>query len=342
VTVPADPVALPPTRAAATGVGSLPGTDPLEAALLVAGELPDFPALPELPARGPGSDLLGRGAALLVDLPVDLQPAGWRLVPRPSPDGRRARGMLDADLDALAMALSGRAGPLKLAAAGPWTLAAGLELHRGDKVLRDAGAVADLAASLAQGLADVVAELTRRLPGSTVLVQLDEPGLPAVLAGRLRSASGFGSLPTPEPHVVEAHLGTVMGAVAAVGGVPALHCCTRRPPVGLAVAAGARAVSVDATLLDEGDDDDLGLAVEAGVRLLLGLVPSTDPIRRPRAAELARPATALWRRLGFAPELLGDTAVVTPTCGLAGASPGYARLALALARDTARELGEAT
>ncbi len=37
----------------ATGIGSLPGTDPAEAMRIVLGELPDLPHLVELPARGP-------------------------------------------------------------------------------------------------------------------------------------------------------------------------------------------------------------------------------------------------------------------------------------------------
>ena len=37
---------------AATGIGSLPGTDPAEATALVLGELPDLPHLPELPGAG--------------------------------------------------------------------------------------------------------------------------------------------------------------------------------------------------------------------------------------------------------------------------------------------------
>ena len=35
--------------ASATGVGSLPGTDPVEAQRLIFGELPDLPHLAELP-----------------------------------------------------------------------------------------------------------------------------------------------------------------------------------------------------------------------------------------------------------------------------------------------------
>ena len=47
----------------ATGIGSMPGTSPAEAMRVVAGELPDFPYLPELPDRGPGADLTGKSAS---------------------------------------------------------------------------------------------------------------------------------------------------------------------------------------------------------------------------------------------------------------------------------------
>jgi hypothetical protein len=48
----------------------------------------------------------------------------------------------------------------------------------------------------------------------------------------------------------------------------------------------------------------------------------------------------LWRRLGFAPELLPRSVVVTPACGLAGASPGYARAAYRRVREAGRALAE--
>jgi len=71
----------------ATGMGSLPGTDIREAVRTVFGELP-LPYLPELPDRGPGADLVGRSAGLLVDLPVDLYAARWRVVGRAGWAGR--------------------------------------------------------------------------------------------------------------------------------------------------------------------------------------------------------------------------------------------------------------
>src|SRR5439155_281336 len=70
-------VGLPWAPGSATGIGSLPGTDIVEALRIVFGELP-LPYLAELPARGPGADLVGRTAGLLVDLPVDVYAGRWR------------------------------------------------------------------------------------------------------------------------------------------------------------------------------------------------------------------------------------------------------------------------
>src|SRR3954462_3717664 len=115
----------------ATGVGSMPGED-IDAALgTVADALPDLPHLPELPARGAGSDMVGRTAAQLVDLHVDLQPAGWPLLSRAGLDEARARARLDRDLDALVPTLPGYDGTFKVQLTGPWSLAGTLELNRG-------------------------------------------------------------------------------------------------------------------------------------------------------------------------------------------------------------------
>ena len=107
--------------------------------------------------------------------------------------------------------------------------------------------------------------------------------------------------------------------------------------------AGAGALSLDATLLGPRDDEAVGEALEAGVGLLLGLVPSDGAPAASGAgvsdlgATMA-PAVALWRRLGFAPELLATSVVVTTTCGLAGASGDWARQALRLSATVARNL----
>ncbi|MBB6351592.1 methionine synthase [Nonomuraea muscovyensis] len=314
----------------ATGVGSHPGQDHLEAARVVFGEVPGLPYLPELPARGVGADMAGRTAALLVDLPVEVQPSGWRLTDRPGRDHRRAVDHLRRDLDGLEEVGHAYEGPIKVQVCGPWTLAGAVELRHGDKMLSDHGAVRDLTASLAQGVADHVAEVRRRLPGVTeVVLQLDEPGLPGALAGTVPTASGFGRLAAVEEWRAEESLRAFPD--------PVVHCCAPAVPYDLLRRAGVRGVSVDASLVRRREEEAVGSAVEAGMVLLLGVVPGTDT-RLPGADVVAKPALELWRRLGFAPDRLSGQVVLTPACGLAGASPAYARAALAACRKAAQVL----
>jgi methionine synthase II (cobalamin-independent) len=316
----------------ASGVGSLPGTDPAEAMRLVLGELPEFAHLPELPGRGAGADLIGRSAALLVDVAVDLTPAGWRLVPRPGVDQRRAREFLERDLDALYDVAGGYSGPLKVQAAGPWTLAAGLERSRGDRAVVDAGARRDVAQSLAEGIAAHAAAVAARVPGAQVVVQLDEPSVPAVLQGGLPTASGFGKLAAVEASVVEQELTDLIGRIA----VPVVvHCCAPRAPMDLFRAAGAVGLSFDLGLVQ--DLDSVGTAIEAGAHLFPGVVPGTDTsLQAPKAT--ASRVQAWWRELGFDADHLAAAVTLTPACGLAGATPAYARAAMTHVREAAKYL----
>ena len=327
-----------PAAGWATGVGSMPGTDPREAAAVVAGELADLPHLAELPARGPGADMVGRAASLLVDLHVDVQPSGWRLVDRPGMDERRARAFLSADLDEIEQACQAVVGPVKLQVCGPWTMAASMRLFRGEPVLSDAGAVRDLAASLTEGLVAHVADLRRRLPGAQPVLQLDEPSLPAVLTGGVRPSSGVRSLEPVPSTIAEELLRSVVGTV---GAPVVVHCCAARPPVSLLQRCGVAGLSLDLTVLPRDLDDELGAAVEAGLALLAGVVPAVPvpggTLSAP--ADTVGPVRRLWHRLELDPAALRQV-VVTPTCGMAGADPGHAVAALRLARAAARQLSE--
>ncbi len=314
------------TTGLSTGVGSLPGEDPLAAARYVLDELP-VPYLPELPGRQWYGDLAGRGAAFLVDLYVDLQPTGWRMVPRPSRVGQRSLDLLHRDLDALEE-IGGTPSILKVQATGPWTLASLLELHRGSKVLADHGAVEDLTASLAEGLKLHVADVQRRFPSSTIALQTDEPSLPAVLAARIPTASGFGTLRAPTPQVARERLATVLGAHEHT----VVHCCAPRPPVRLLVEAGAKALSVDHMLLDTRDDDDLGAALEQGVGLLLGIVPTSGPL--PSVHRAVETVGRLRDRVGL------TDVTVTPACGLAGSTWDEVKAITTRLAEVAQALGE--
>jgi methionine synthase II (cobalamin-independent) len=319
---------------AATGIGSLPGTDPAEAARLVFGELPDLPHLPELPARGAGADLLGRTAALLVDLPVEIVASGWAVASRPGRDLRRARDFLAWDLDALELQAAGYTGALKVQVAGPWTFAAEVELHTGHRIVTDHGATRDLAASLAEGLREQLADIAARVPGARLVVQLDEPSLPAVLGGTVPTPSGWGTARAVEATVVEQTLRGVLEVAPA--GARVVHCCAPDVPISLLRSAGADAVAVDAALLDNGKLDEYGEAIDAGLALWLGVVPSTDATITLDSAR--DPIRRLWNTLGFPASQLAASVVPTPACGLAAASPDYVRRAFSVLRDAGRSL----
>jgi methionine synthase II (cobalamin-independent) len=326
----------------ATGIGSLPGTDIAEAIKVVFGELPDLPYLPELPARGPGADMIGRTAGLLVDLPVELYAARWQLAARPGRDARRTADFWQRDLDVLTEQAAGYTGILKVQSTGPWTLSANLDLRTGGPVLRDTGAVRDLTTSLAEGLRAHLGELTARVPGATLLLQLDEPSLPAVVGGHLPTESGLGLLPPVAPATAADGLRSVIDRVA----LPVVvHCCAPHPPVGLLRESGVTGVALDLdTVSDDAVSDDaaldeLGEALDAGLGLLAGAVPARV-VRLPAGAEVADRIRRLWRRLGLAAEALPRQVVVTQGCGLAGVDPDRARMALAAAREAGRRLAD--
>jgi methionine synthase II (cobalamin-independent) len=337
---PAEPAPRWP-EGAATGVGSMPGEDVREAAATIAGELPLLPHLPELPARGVGADMIGRTAGLLVDIAVEVRPSGYRVAGRPGRDHRRAVDLMRGDVDAFDEACEPvRPGWVKVQAAGPWTLAASVELHTGHRVLTDRGAVREFAASLTEGLRAHVAEVAART-GAAVLLQLDEPSLPAVIRGQVPTPSGYGTVRA----VSEAAVKDVLRALISAVGVPVvLHCCASRPPLAVLADVGAAAIGVDATrpevagrTAEPAALDRIGEVWDAGTPLLLGLVPSTAPRGRVTSRSLAGPAFDLADRLGFDRARLAALAVPTPSCGLAGADPDWARRALELSR----ELGQA-
>ncbi|MEU2433365.1 methionine synthase [Streptomyces sp. NPDC007861] len=325
-----------PGQALATGVGSMPGGDAREAARTVTGTFEDFPHLPELPARGPGADMIGRTIGLLVEMYAHVEPSGWRVSDRPGRDTRRARSWLGEDLDALEEFTQGYEGPLKVQAVGPWTLAAALELRNGEATLGDQGACRDLAGSLAEGLGAHLAEVRRRVPGAQVVLQLEEPSLTAVLRGRIRSASGYRTHRAVDRQLVESALRDVMDAS---DGPVVVHSCAPEVPFALLRRAGAAGVSFDFGLLTERDEEAIGEAVEGGTKLFAGVVASTDgPLSDPAGSVMG--VRTLWRRLGLNPGTLAESLVITPSCGLAGASPAYARAALAHCVRAARSLAD--
>ena len=322
----------------ATGLGPFPGVDPLEAARIVFSELPDLPFLPELPARGVGADPVGRTAELLADLHVEVGTGVWRFVSRGGKDAQRAHIALTTDLDALEEVAGGYEGALKVRIVGPWTLAASIELPKGEKALADPGAVRDIAASLAEGLRGHLADIRERIPGLTrFVVQVDEPLLPAVAAGELATASGWGRLRSYERDVIEDGLRQVLAATSGGSGTGAAGSDDEaggeadqrsdRPKdvagiwlgradvdSDLLRAGGAGFIGLDGAVTDSIDEDEIGEAIDAGLGLVVACVPLEAQQSDPRP--FTEPVRSLWKRLGFSIAQLPTTVAVTPVEGL--------------------------
>jgi methionine synthase II (cobalamin-independent) len=279
--------------------------------------------------------MVGRTHGTVVDLGFDLQPAGWRLTDASGVDHRRARSLLAQDLDRLEEEAQDFHGVLKVQLTGPWTLAATVEKPRGDKVLADHGARRDLAQALAEGVAAHLADVRRRVDAERVVVQVDEPALPAVLAGAVPTASGFGKHRAVHPPEASEALAWVLERA---GTEPWVHSCAPGTPWALLRGAGARGLSGDLSVLGADDLDAFADALEAGERVALGVVPSTEPGSAPAAKGVTESVLRVLDMLGLDPDDISDQLVLTPSCGLAGASPGWARRATDLCREVARNL----
>jgi methionine synthase II (cobalamin-independent) len=84
--------------------------------------------------------------------------------------------------------------------------------------------------------------------------------------------------------------------------------------------------------------DVLAESLEAGETLALGVVPSLEPETVPDAKTLTERVLRWLDLVGLDPEDVTERLVVTPACGLAGASPGWARRATELCREVASNL----
>lgn len=337
----------------ATGIGSFPGDtqrDFDEAVAMVLGELAGdehgLPFLPEVPGRGAPSGLTGRTLGLVTGLDADLQPSGWRLTGSsgaPAIDQRRARSQMAQDLDGLEERAAGHTGPFKVQVAGPWTLAATVERPRGDKILADHGARRELAQALAMAVTDHLADVRRRLPAATELIlQVDEPALPTVLAAGVPTASGFGRHRKVHPPEASEALEWVLAAARDAGATPWVHCCAPDVPVGLLRGAGAEGLAVDLALLAPAEDEAMGEALESGTTLVLGVVPTGREPADLTDTAVVEQVLRWFDRLGLDPAERVGSVVLSPACGLAGSTPDQARAAIALTRRAAVALLDAS
>ncbi|WP_026818923.1 hypothetical protein [Arthrobacter castelli] len=328
--------------AIASGAGPWPGIDPAEAIRVIRGELgaPHLSFLPSLPQRGVGADAVGRTAAMLTGLPVDTQPYGWRLAAHGGKDLRRAASLLDTDINALADVLGAEeTAPeqLKLQLRGPWSLAANLYLHHGERALSDHGARRDILQSLCAGLQAHVDKVREVCRGADIVAQFDEPEIGRVLAGAIPTASGYRTLRSiPEPEVLQGWRAIAEAARQAGAAEVAVNGPAAGVPLGKLKEAGLDAAGVDVEGLSMAQWEDLAGSIEAGHRVWLRLKTETTEALSPEEQVLEP-----WRRLGLPAARLRQL-LLLPTSELAGGSTATARTILHRLTSTAEALNQAS
>lgn len=232
--------------------------------------------------------MLGRTLGLLSQISADFAATttvtGWEL----SADGadmRRARSLLGQDLDTVEQSWGGHTGLAKQQLVGPYTLAASVE-RKGRRLLSDTGLMRELQEAFRQLVESHRADLRRRVP-ATWLIQIDEPSLPAVAAGRVKAPSGLSTLPAVDP---ELDLGADL-----------VHCCA--PGIPWSRMRGVDGVLFDTAQLTGDDDDPLAQLSTRDVALGFGVSPAAGSVRN---------VLAFFDRTGLAPRPL----LITPPCGM--------------------------
>lgn len=303
-----------------TAGGSLPGEDFRGALGSMTELLPEVLPLPELPQRGVGSHMVGRALGLIDGLGFDLQPAGWRLTSGSGADHQRARSQWRFDLDDVEELLEGFTGVLKVAVAGPWTLAASVERPTGDKLLADHGARRELAQALADGVITLFADIATRVPSATLQLQVDEPMVVSVAQGGVPTASGF----SRHRRVQAPELSAALEEFTAAQPSAILHCCAPGEWLPLAGNAGFGSISVDLGLF-EGPRlrEGIGQWISDGKRIILGVVDSAQ-CETQSVDDLVTRTLGFLRPMGLDPEPLREQVWLGTSCGLAGWSPNAA------------------
>ena len=273
----------------------------------------ELPAIPQLPERGLGSDAVGRTASMLEAISIDRGPRSWRMTARPQLLTRRTRDRLERDLDEVQEVWGETVPLIKVQAMGPWSLAASIELADGHRVLTDRGALEDLTGALLEGLNQHRTMVAARFHGEAV-VQLDEPLLADVIAGRIPGTTDFDTIPAvPDEVALEQLL---------VFEADYLHA----PPL-WSVAPAATTFLTDFRGLETPRHlDGLGEHLNAGHRIGLGIAGSDA---RAEAIALARHLD----RIGMPRELLVDRFDVYPVKASARSLRSATETAGILTRD---------
>jgi hypothetical protein len=306
----------------ATGIGSLPHTDPVQAAEVVLRSLPDLPAAPQLPGRDPREGMLAQWLGALPE--VTVAPDGSFAVDGTSniaPECAFTQASHAGLLAFLDVAAAREKPPARVKAqmTGPLTLGTAL-VAAGMVPTRAFRRAAEVARLWAVGVEELVSS---RLPGTGLLLFFDEPALVQWRRDR-------GLLDR------ESAVDVLSGALAAADCTTGVHVCGDGD-LGLALEAGPEVIGIEVS--DDLMRDSVAIArfLDGDGWIAWGAVPTDRPVGEaadPHWRRLAHVWCDLTRR-GCDPVPLRTRGMITPACGLAGYGASQAERVLGVARELA-------
>lgn len=278
--------------------------------------------------------MIGRGLALLArvapEFAGETTATGWRLAGRVTDAGsramRRSDSWLTQDFDVAEERYQG-ASAVKVSVAGPWTLAANVELRNGHRLLADPGAMRDLRAAYPELITELARRVGRVWPRA--VLQIDEPSLPAVLEAGITTPSGLDAYRSVSAEVARDALAEAVAAAHDADAAVVMHCCAVAAPLQLLRGVGADALSLDLTKQTADgrgghDEEQLGSLLESDTSLVAGVIGwAVEGPVAPVNATVAD-VMALLDRLGIPLDSCASRLAVSTPCGLAGASPAGA------------------
>jgi len=287
-----------------TGIGSLPHTDPLQAAAFVV-DTADIPYLPQLPNRHPEEGMLRQWGDGMCGVGAVDEGIGLRWGEPAGPVGE-AFGSADALLSVF------EGSTIKTQFTGPVTL--GLAMLAAGRPLD--GLWDCVVDGLGARLDAHLSRVRRDAPDADVITIMDEPALAIYAPGRPAG-------PIPIDTAADVMTRVIADAPGPVG----VHVCADTD-WGMVAGLEPAWLSWDLDALDDGflsSTAEIALAVAHGTGIMWGMVP-TDPAPIDVDRIRSRYGTAVTRLVleGAPAERLMESSIATPACGLAATTVGGA------------------
>lgn len=327
-----------------TGIGSLPFTDGAEAVSFLLGAHLTIPFWPQLPHRGFDEQMIPQYCHGMPCVRMD----GERAIVHVDPSAKSSeletfyQRFLEEDPAHFALSLPASAGfhaferlagtqkwpVVKGQITGPVTLCTGIHDADNNPLFADQD-LRDAAVKVLTRNAQWQIERLKPFASDRVLMFVDEPALAAF------GSSAYVYLSEQNVHEM---LGEIFTAIHETGAVSGIHVCGNSD-WGMVARSGVQVINFDAYQYGNSISlypEDIRALFNRGGSIAWGIVPTTPVVTTETAEGLTRRLKSCFDALthkGFAPELLRERAILTPSCGAGSLNPAETARVFELLRE---------